>query len=340
MNVRRALSIVAVAVGLLAGKATIASAQDTPVPKDDALDSLLEKLSGSSDRGGKEAEKASGAKKDGPGGKKTDKAPEAKRPASDAKKDAKGQGTKDGKGSTTKPAGAGALTGKDQEVDELLQKLGETTETPAPDDRPRGGAGRGEKAEGQGPSQPGEKNDRNRLTGKDKETDEHLEELTGRRRRKRQDNEERSGPAGQIIKEMRDIEQKLNKPETGEATREEQKRVVKRIETLIEQAKQSGQSGMGRMLVRRVRRPGQQPGQQGGPKDGAMAQGAPPMKPMRPTSKHSNAGGKDIWGHLPDELRQEIENMLNELPLSTKEELINRYFLSVNKGKPVREETP
>ena len=265
---------------------------------------------------------------------------QAKRPAPDARKDSKAEGTKEGKAPGKKAEASNALTGKDQEVDELLQKLGETTETPAPDDRPRGGAGRGEKAEGQGPAQPPDKNDRNRLSGKDKETDEHLEELTGRRKRKKDDNEERSGPAGQIIKEMRDIEQKLNKPDTGEGTREEQKKVVKRIETLIEEMKQSGQSGMGRMTIRRVRRPGQQPGQQPGSNEGAQARGAPLQKPLRPTTKHSTAGGKDIWGHLPEELRAEIENMINELPLSTKEALIDRYYLSVGKGKLVREETP
>ena len=71
-----------------------------------------------------------------------------------------------------------------------------------------------------------------------------------------------------------------------------------------------------------------------------MGQGAPPMRPARPTSKHSNAGGKDEWGHLPPELRAEIDNMINELPLSTREELIKRYYTSVAKGKLVREETP
>ncbi len=71
-----------------------------------------------------------------------------------------------------------------------------------------------------------------------------------------------------------------------------------------------------------------------------MARGAPPTKPLKPTSKHSTAGGKDIWGHLPPELRAEIDNMLGEEALEAKKELIERYFLSVQKGKPVREDTP
>jgi hypothetical protein len=33
-----------------------------------------------------------------------------------------------------------------------------------------------------------------------------------------------------------------------------------------------------------------------------------------------------------------MENSFKEMGLSSKEEIINRYFLSVSKGKPVREE--
>ncbi len=47
---------------------------------------------------------------------------------------------------------------------------------------------------------------------------------------------------------------------------------------------------------------------------------------------------KDVWGHLPAELRYEIENQNHEEPLSAKKELIDRYYLSVGKGKLVREE--
>lgn len=336
MTIRSRLSMWAVAVGLALGPATIGYAQDTPRPKDDALDSLLEKLSGPSEDSGKKDDKAASAK---------EKTPEKKKPAEAEKagKDATrpGSAAKGGKPQTKKTEDSTPLSGKDQEVDDLLQKLGETTETPAPDDRRRGGPG-GEKSDDRGPSpKPGEKKDANRLAGKDKETDEHLEELAGRKRRKRQDDdEERKGPAGELIKEMRDIEQKLAKPDTGEGTREEQKKVVKRIETLIEEARKSGQSSIIRVVRRRGRQQQQQGGQQQGQTPGAMAQGAPATRPAKPPTTHSKAGGKDIWGHLPPELRAEMENMTNEQPLATMEELIARYYLSVGKGKPKREDTP
>ncbi len=93
------------------------------------------------------------------------------------------------------------------------------------------------------------------------------------------------------------------------------------------------------MTLRRVRQPGQQPGgQQPGDQTGALARGAPPMKPAKPTTQHSTASGKDTWGHLPDELRQVMENSFKEMGLESKQELISRYFLSVGKGKLVREE--
>ena len=183
-----------------------------------------------------------------------------------------------------------------------------------------------------------DKSERNKLTGKDKETDEHLEELTGRRRKRKSDDGQRSGQVGEMIKEMRDVEEKLGKPDTGEATRQQQKKIVKHIETMIEEAKKSG-SSMGRMRVRLVRQPGSRPGDNTRARPRARWPAAlRPTKPLHPTGKHSTAGGKDIWGHLPPELRQEIENQTHEEALEIKRELIERYYISVNKGKLVREE--
>jgi hypothetical protein len=348
MIIRRVLATLAVAAGIMAGTGSLARAQEPAVPKDEALDSLLEKLSEPSQRADQKSPKSAPAKKDDRSAKKSE--PAAKDKKADSGKPEAGRlgsgsgqtGAKDGKAPPSKPDGAGNLAGKDEEVDELLKKLGETTETPSPDERSRGGAPGGEKADGSKPSGKPDPTDRSKLTGKDKETDEHLEELTGRKKKKKGDDGERTGEAGQLIKEMRDVEQKLGKPDTGDATREQQKKVVKHIETLIEEMKRSGQSSMGRMRVRMVRKPGQQQpgGRQQDSTDGAMARGAPLQKPLKPTNKHSNAGGKEEWGHLPPEMRAEMENMWNEQPLSTKQELIDRYYLSVGKSKLVREVTP
>lgn len=239
-------------------------------PKDKALDDLLEKLSqpsnGPAAKAGKSTKSEASPKKAEP--KAADSDSKAKGKPADSSKASTGtapDGAKPQKPAADKPAapkpgGPAKVSDKDQELDDLLQKLGETKDEPSPDDRPRGGGGENKP----GPQPPGGgKAEPDKLTGKDKETDEHLEELTGRRRKRKQDDGQRTGEVGEMIKEMRDVEEKLGKPDPGEATREQQKKIVKRIETMIEQAKRSG-GQMGRM-TRMVRQQGQQrQGQQQG----------------------------------------------------------------------------
>ncbi len=309
-------------------------AQEPDKPKDEALDSLLEKLSGA---GKGPASKSS----------KTTRVPDSARstkersdPRSAASKadpgstpiaDTTGKGSADKSGKPSAPK-ARTIAPKDQAIDDLLEKLGETKDAPAPEERPRGpGADRPKEPAG------GEKPSAAKLGGKDKDIDERLEEYAGRTKKRSAADEQRNGPIGEMIKEMRDVEQRLGKPDPSEDTQNKQKQILRRIDKLIEQVRQSGSSG-GRMEVRRVRRPGQEPGKQEGDQPGALARGAPPMKPAKPTTQHSTAGGKDFWGHLPPELRSVMENSFKEMGLSSKEEIINRYFLSVSKGKPVREE--
>jgi hypothetical protein len=306
-------------------------AQDTGKTKDEALESLLKELT-EPEKGATKSDKAAGSERQKTG------------PAREASKPAPGSGptsSKTGKASTGqagKPPArrspeAGKVSPKDQALDELLGKLGETKDEPTEDEhQERGGQGSDQK-------QPAgaKKPSADKLGAKDKDLDERLEELTGRKKKRSPSDEERTGPVGEMIKEMRDVEQRLGKPDPSEDTQKKQKQIVKRIETLIEQAKQSGSSA-GRLTLRRVNMPGQQPGQQPGDQPGAMARGAPPMKPAKPTSQHSTAGGKEVWGHLPEELRTIMDNSFKETELDSKRDLISRYFLSVGKGRLVREE--
>jgi hypothetical protein len=323
-------------------------AQETGKSSDEALDSLLEKLSEpgaktkkietSAGKPAKEASqrpKSEAAKKAATSKPKPDSPPQAKTAAKQAGKPAK-----------PSSAGSSDVSSKDKELDQLLEKLGETRDEPAAEDRTRGRRPPGEEGEPSQPStgkgdqakskpKPGANNPG--LEGKDKELDERLEEFAGKKRKKnRSDEQAGTGQLGQIIKEMRDVEQRLEKPDTSEDTQGKQKQIVKKIETLIEQIRQSSSSGM---AMRQVKQPGGKPGnQQPGQTPGANAQGAPPTKPAKPSDRHSPAGGKEIWGHLPDELRQEMENVFKEDALATKEDLIRRYYLSVSKRKLVREE--
>jgi hypothetical protein len=330
-----ALGAFLVTFAIAHGSAPAARAQDPAAkPRDEALDSLLEDL------------------------KKNDPAPAAKTDAArtdGAKSEASNHGGKaapkpaatDKDGGKPRPASSKpateAVSGKDKEIDDLLEKLGETNDQPAPEERRPGGAGAdepdrpGSPAGGSGPS----KDDRRKsgaggLDGKDKELDERLEEFAGiRRKKKREGAQDGNGPTSQIIKQMREVEQRLGKPETGGDTQAKQKEIVKKIETLIEQVRQSSSSGS--KTIRMVRQQGQKPGgQEPGQEPGTNPGGAPLQKPGKPSDRHALAGGKEIWGHLPPELRQEMENVFKEEALSTSADMIKRYYLSVAKRKLVR----
>jgi hypothetical protein len=329
----------ACALALVLAAAPAAKAQESGKTKDAALDSLLGDLKKDADDSAPKAKKA--AKKAEPDPAKSGPSRAGVGPAQKSKESAGSNqgGAKPGSGAgESKPAPkapkAGALAPKDQALDDLLGKLGESKDEPAPEDRPKNlGSGSGDV-----PKEPaGRAKEGAKLGGKDKDIDARLEELAGRKRKRPQgDDEQRSGPVGEMIKEMRDVEQRLGKPDPSEDTQAKQKQIIKRIDTLIEQVRQSGSSA-GRLTIRR-RQQGNQPGQQEGDQSGALARGAQPMKPAKPTSQHSTAGGKGVWGHLPEELRQVMDNSFKEEALTSKAELISRYFLSVGKGTPVREE--
>jgi len=308
---RKVLSLAATFVATVLW-ASFGLAQDPAKPKDDALDSLLEKLEGA---------------------RSNDKAADKAKPEDAAKpKSPESSGARPG------PAGAkgsGDVETKDKALDSLLEKLGETRDAPSPDERPKGGPGGPPHDK---PSPKPAKPDAHEPQGKAKDLDRHLEDLTGRRRKKKDDEEGGGGPLSEVIKEMRDVEQRLGKPDTGEETRKKQAEIVKNLETLIEQLKKSQSQSQGKRKNQLVAKQGQQPGQNPGQDPGAQAGQAPRTKPERPTSNRSLAGGKDEWGHLPPELRQEMDNVLNEEGLPSQVELIRRYYLSLSKKIVVRGE--
>jgi hypothetical protein len=307
------------------------SDKPTAKEKDDALDRLLDKLDGNK----------TDEKKDG-----NEKKDDAKKEADKAEKPAKASAPKPetsakDKEKTRKPA---EVSGKDKALDSLLEKLGESEDKPSPDDRrppPPGGSPppdsekdkdkAKEKSQGQKP-EPGS------LTGKDKATDEHLEELTGKTRKKKSGEDgEGTGALSKVIKEMREVEERLGKPDTGEDTRKKQQEIVKNLETLIDQMRSSSSQQKMRKTQKQIAgmNPGQQPGQNTDP--GTTGGNAPHQKPQKPNSgNRTRPGGKDIWGHLPPELRQDLDNMMTEDFLPRKKDKINRYFLDLTKKSVTR----
>jgi hypothetical protein len=311
-------------------------AQDTDQARDDALDSLLQKLEKPA-QGTHPPDKSGPIKKDSATARKPADAAKT-HDAAKTKNEAK---PKAATGQTPKPGGrpkngSGDLSSQDKDLDSLLEKLGDAKDEPAAPERgarsrPDEQAGPSERSAGGGGTAKQKPKDQG-LQGKDKEIDDRLEEFAGKKKKRKSGAEaEGSGPLGEIIKEMRDVEQRLGKPETGEDTQSRQKQIVKRIETLIQQMKQSGSSGSIAM-----RQQGQRPGNQPGQNPGANAGGAPATKPATPSQRHALPGGKDVWGHLPAELREEMYNIFKEDALPAKFDLIRRYYLSVAKQRLIR----
>ncbi len=258
----------------------------------------------------------------------------------------------------SEPAKSGTVAPKDKDLDSFLEKLGEEKDKPSadgkpPESPPGGGAsdemkpnprgGPGEKDKSKTPKSGGAKPKKDDgLAGDDKQLDEHL---TGADKKKRQNGrqqggrqgekqDEESGPMGDLIKQMREVEQRFGKPDTGEETRQKQTQIVKRLDGLIEQMRLvRSQSQMMRMM-----RQGQQPGQRGEQAGTDPQQGVGVQKPAAPRPKSVVAADKNPWGHLPPDLRAEMDNVFKEEPLPDKLDLISRYYKSVSKKSLSREE--
>ena len=309
------LALLPVVTTMTSSSARAQEPGNTSPKKDEALDDLLNDL--------KEEKKGEPAAKPSP-------KPDEPKPAP--------------KSTESKPAPKPPVEVKDsdKDVDSLLEKLGETEDKPTPED-PRGGGGAPPPPD-EDDKKPADGDDKkpdagkdgkpkpDPLTGKAKDLDEHLSDLSGQRRKKKSgDESEASGQMGQVVKEMRDVEQRLGKTDTGETTRKKQQEIVKKLETMIQQAKARGNQPQGKKQQKIAMKPGDKPGEQDSETPGNTGGNAPFAKPEKPTTKNSLANSKDAWGHLPPELRQEMENVFKEEPLPAREELIRRYYLSVSK---------
>ena len=345
-------TILALAIGLSTGPRP--SAAQDPAKKDEALEKLLEKLDDpkpaapastdpSKKPDAKPPSKPDPAKKDDGLEKLLEKLDESK--SAPAPSPAKPE--EPGKPDAGKPPKAGEVGSKDQSLDKLLEGLGGSNDKPAPDDKKQGGgAGPGDE-----PPQPakggGNEAKPDKLDDASKKLDDLLEEKTGRKPKKRDkpgqqggqgqgqgqggDEGEAGGPMGDLIKQMREVEDRLGKPDTGAETRKKQTEIVKNLDTLLEQMKSSSQ-GQAMKLVRGGQKPGgpPQPGQ--GNQPGATGQGVGATKPTPPKTPPKPVElAKEVWGQLPAQFRDDMANVLNENPLPTKADLIRLYYISLGK---------
>lgn len=241
------------------------------------------------------------------------------------------------------PKKAGEVGGKDQSLDKLLEGLGGADDKPAPDDRkPNGGGGAPDQPPppGQGQGEGEKKPDP--LDAASKKLDDLLEEKTGRKPKKKEGQrgqgqgqgggDEDGGPLGDLIKQMRDVEGRLGQPDTGEETRKKQVEIVKNLDQLLEQVRNSSSQSQAMRMMRGGEKPGgpPQPGQ--GNQPGATGQGVGAQKPATPKTPPAPVElAKEIWGQLPTQFRDDQANVLKENPLPSKAELIRLYYLSLGK---------
>lgn len=240
----------------------------------------------------------------------------------------------------SKPAEAsdkpGQLGDEDRSLDSLLEKLGGGLDQPSPDGRPpRRGAGgdEGTVPDAQPEGEAGQGKRPEELEGRDKTLDEHLEEILGRRKKDQDDQGgDPAGPLAEAIKKMEEVRKRLSDTDTGDETRQKQNEIVNELERILEglrqaQGQSSGQQRMTRRTQQAGQQQGQQPGNQPGPNSDGRGTGA--MQPQRPGGEESLANRKDIWGDLPPQLREEMDNIFREEMLESKRDLIMRYFESV-----------
>lgn len=272
-------------------------------------------------------------------------------------------GDKPAAGKTEKPA-----LGKDDEgLDDLLKKLGGgSTDKPLPKGEAKPGSG--DMPKGKTAGEPAPKSTLPKPSGglsqlktrPDAELDQRLEEILGRKRKNKNQDQQKSGGQGQpgqnqpdqgeegsepsnpkmkqLVEKMRDVEKRLSRPDTGQETRGKQKEIVDSIDQIIEQARQMAQQQQQQRQRRRQQQQGQEmaqnqdPGEQPGAQ---QQQGVGPQTPQKPSGK-SRLDGKDVWGHLPPELRDVMRNVFREESLPSREELVRRYYLSVSKKSLAR----
>ncbi len=261
--------------------------------------------------------------------------------------EAKQQDLKNGESGGSKPAGTsqdkpkpgdakpGEKKGRadDQELDSLLEKLGQTGDDPTTKGKPQAPPPGADTGLSPPPDSRKAQKQADQIDPEKRSLDQHLEDLAGKKRKPNKDDEAKSdpsqGPLAEAIKKIREVEQRLGQDDTGESTRKRQEEIVKDLEQLIKMAKQqsSGQQKGGRGRQQAQAKPGQDPNN---PNDDPK-QGTDATKPKTPSPRDVLAENKDIWGHLPPEMRAELENSFKEEPLPKNRELIDRYYLSVTR---------
>lgn len=142
-------------------------------------------------------------------------------------------------------------------------------------------------------------------------------------------------PLTRISKQMRNVETLIGRRDTSTKTQEMQKQIVSELDLLLEQTKKQCQGGQ----CNKPPSPSSQASTS--PPKGQQAPSSEPMnKPAKESSDELRKPGenkaaedaamdqlvKEVWGHLPEKVRNQMQNVGVEQFLPKYEKLIEAYY--------------
>jgi hypothetical protein len=156
-----------------------------------------------------------------------------------------------------------------------------------------------------------------------------------------------------VSKNMSQVEVRLHKRDPGEITQQTQLDIVRDLDQLIEQStrqqqqqqSQNSSSSSSGQASSKSRRQPNQANSQGAPSRPSQQAKTPSGNPPR-GGKSSKEGTnkiadlyKDVWGHLPESLRQEMNQYAREQFMAKYSDLLKQYYATIaEKGR--RKEKP
>lgn len=156
---------------------------------------------------------------------------------------------------------------------------------------------------------------------------------------------EAAATAARIVSGMKTAEEKITRKETGDDTRKVQKQVIDDLQSLIDAASRMQQQQQKQQQQRQQQKSAQQDSEQqkeqqqnqadsgqGGNTRRKDDKGRDSTEAVGESAKKDAAADRqrkllgEVWGHLPESLRQRLLNDLGEKTLPGYDDLVRRYF--------------
>jgi hypothetical protein len=142
-----------------------------------------------------------------------------------------------------------------------------------------------------------------------------------------------SDPLERIDQHMRDVQQRLAQSDSGDETQTLQKEIVDDLETLIEQAKKGGNNNKQQQGKQKRQTSSKQVGQQAQPNNQASEpQDGAKARPGDVSDEQKAANARivrAVWGHLPEKMREEMQQASQDTGLPKYRSLIELYFRAI-----------